>query len=131
MSCKFHFFSMEFELDLTVDEKEMEAVLKEEQKIEFYYSVGMDCPVDFCNASGFWSKKKYMHHWFECHRETSSSYHCAVKNCQATCSRRTDMRTHIRNKHEKDPHHIENILQKCQVVHCVNSQFVDPGFFYF
>ena len=39
---------MEFELDLTVDEKEMEAVLKEEHKIEFYYSVGMDCPVDFC-----------------------------------------------------------------------------------
>jgi hypothetical protein len=121
---------MEAEIDIFVHDDER-AFLDKENKEEVFYSCDMTCPVFGCSKSAFTSKKSYLRHWDECHRRMKISYQCAVASCQVTCRKRTDMRTHIRNRHDRNTQRVEDILTKCQVLKQENRKFIDPGAFEF
>jgi hypothetical protein len=121
---------METEIDIFVEDDDS-AFLEKENKVEVFYSCDMTCPVSGCSKSAFTSKKSYLRHWDECHRRMKISYQCAVVSCQATCRKRTDMRTHIKNRHERNTQRVEDILTKCQVLKKENGKFIDPGAFEF
>ena len=122
---------MDCEINIHVDDEEDTLNEDKENLIEFYYSKGMDCPIDECTKKDFTSKKNYWRHWNERHRESNVSYKCAIAFCPAECRRRGDMRVHIRNRHEPNPILTEDILSKCEIIKKDNKGFIDPGFFVF
>jgi hypothetical protein len=52
-----------------------------------------------------------------------------ISGCSAKVRRRSDMRTHLKTIHERDPQWVEIILEKCQSLIRENRGYIDPGLF--
>ena len=117
-------------LQLMADIEDISQVVGTEE-IEFYYNPGsMSCPIDGCKPDlRFYSKNKWTRHWEEKHQPMNIKYICSVSGCPVECKRRTDMRAHIRMKHERDPDRSEFILSKREKQIKDNQGFIDPCFF--
>lgn len=96
-----------------------------------FYPRGMACPVSGCNGIMFPTKTKFTRHWEERHRIQTRKFLCPVAGCSAECRRKSDMKAHLRSKHEKDPQRLETILLKCQSVVRENKGYIDPKLFIF
>ena len=123
---------MEDTLDLFADIDEVNAILQqcETDSIEILCDTkAMVCPISGCRGITFPSKTKFSRHWEEKHKLQSVKYLCPVSNCSAECKRKTDMRNHIKGKHESDTKKMEYILAKCETVVRENKGYVDPGLY--
>ncbi|KAK3094765.1 hypothetical protein FSP39_005924 [Pinctada imbricata] len=117
-------------LDLLADLEEVNQ-FHGQAEIEFFYESGdMSCPIEGCNQEvKYVSKWKWQRHWEERHVRQAVKYLCSVASCKAECRRRSDMRAHIKAKHERDPDRAEDVLIKCEKQVRENRGFIDPGFF--
>ena len=102
----------------------------DKERTEIYFSTDMRCPVVDCDVhSKFPTKSKYSRHWEERHIEALEKFECAVQGCTTRQRRKSDMRSHMKNKHgERDSHHIENVIVKCSKVVERNKHYIPPGF---
>lgn len=73
----------------------------------------MKCPVLGCNGIMFPCKTKFNRHWEEKHVLQPTKYLCPLAGLFAGCRGKSEMRAHVREKHERDPQCLETILQKC------------------
>ena len=126
--------SLEDPLELMAEDETFDVMLTpsfKEQQIEFFYSVGMACPIADCNVGGkFQNKTRYQRHWEERHVQQAEKWECAYANCGALVRRKSDMKSHIRYVHfEKDNQRVEEILLKCTRKTVRSKGFIDPGFF--
>jgi hypothetical protein len=70
----------------------------------------------------FPTKTKFNRHWEERHRIQTRKFLCPLAG-----RRKSDMRTHLRTKHENDPQRLETILLKCPSVVRENKGYIDSA----
>jgi hypothetical protein len=117
---------------LFADVDEVNAVLQNcaAECIEVKYDPkAMLCPVVGCIGIQFPTKTRFQRHWEEKHRLQTRKFLCPIAGCSAEVRRRSDMRTHLKTKHERDPQRVEVILEKCQSLIRENRGYIDPGLF--
>lgn len=88
-------------------------------------------PVNGCIGIIFPTKTKFTRHWEEKHRIHARKFLSPMAGCLAECRLKSDMKAHLRTKHEKDPQRLEAILLKCQSVVREKKGYIDPGLYIF
>lgn len=116
---------------ISADADEYNAFDVGQNESEILFEKGMECPVPGCNVNSiFLTQAKFLRHWEERHIERTIKYECPVKNCKTMTKRRSDMKHHIKQKHqETNEIIIADLLKKCphRVVEATN--YVDPIFY--
>ncbi|KAK3588200.1 hypothetical protein CHS0354_012263 [Potamilus streckersoni] len=98
----------------------------EKEPIKVVFISNMSCPVDKCGTRAFTSLSAFEDHWTKRHLPVREHFKCRICNFGNIAKTSTCM--HIRNLHGMNhPEILQNIIKELDT----NSQFLDPGPFYF
>jgi hypothetical protein len=91
---------------------------------------GLRCPIDGCGAAVVHRKcKQFRRHWEASHTPECTYWMCSL--CGGGFKRRTDIRRHLRIRHQQSETGAETTLAECELKKRRNPSYQDPGFFTF
>lgn len=116
---------------LQITEEEGTYSLFDVAESEIFFEKDMKCPVPGCNVQSlFPTQAKFLRHWEERHVSQTVKHECIVKTCRQLCSRKSDMKHHLKQKHrESDDVRIGELLKKCPRRVVETTNYIDPIFY--